>query len=382
MKIGFVLDDTLDSTDGVQQYVLALGGWFTEAGHEVHYIVGESHRNDIRNLHSLSKNIAVKFNKNKMSTPLPASSKKISRLLNKLQLDILHVQMPYSPLMGGKVLSIGHKLNVPAVATFHILPASSVENFGAKLLAIVQSKSLKRIQGFISVSRPAKDFVDPLIESDSIIVPNPVSIEKYAPPHPIDKNGKLRIIFVGRLVERKGCRELLEAISELYLKDGISNKSVEVTICGDGALRSELESYTNTHHLDSIVRFKGRVSEKDKIEQLRKAHIAVFPSTGGESFGIVLIEAMAAKTDVVIAGDNPGYRWVMQDHEEQLVTPGNTSEFAQILDTYIQSAENRQKASEWQASRVSEFDINKVGKRIEAVYRATIANSNKQQHNS
>ena len=72
MKIGLVFDDSLDSTDGVAQYVLALGDWLDDQGHEVHYLVGETHRTDLPNLHSLSRNVRVTFNGNKLGMPLPA----------------------------------------------------------------------------------------------------------------------------------------------------------------------------------------------------------------------------------------------------------------------------------------------------------------------
>ena len=68
MKIGFVLDDSLDKSDGVQQYVLTLGHWLHSQGHEVHYLVGQTERTDIQNVHSLSKNVRAKFNQNRMST--------------------------------------------------------------------------------------------------------------------------------------------------------------------------------------------------------------------------------------------------------------------------------------------------------------------------
>src|SRR5882757_817798 len=67
LKIGFVLDDSLDKADGVQQYVLAMGGWLSGQGHDVHYLVSTTTRNDVANVHSLGKNIAVRFNGNRMS---------------------------------------------------------------------------------------------------------------------------------------------------------------------------------------------------------------------------------------------------------------------------------------------------------------------------
>src|SRR5487761_1271885 len=97
LKIGLVVDDTIDKPDGVQQYVLALGKWFTEQGHEVHYIVGESHRADLPNVHSIARNVAVTFNGNRLTIPLPVPRRKIRNLLDQLNLDVIHVQSPHSP---------------------------------------------------------------------------------------------------------------------------------------------------------------------------------------------------------------------------------------------------------------------------------------------
>ena len=106
MKIGLVLDDTLDTPDGVQQYVLQVGAWLTDQGHEVHYLVGQTARTDIPNLHSLSRNLKVRFNGNRMSMPLPASRRKLRAFLQEMQFDVLHVQVPYSPFMAGRLLSV------------------------------------------------------------------------------------------------------------------------------------------------------------------------------------------------------------------------------------------------------------------------------------
>ena len=109
MKIGFVLDDTLDTADGVQQYVLLVGGWLKRQGHDVHYLVGHSTRKDVDNIHSLARNVRVSFNKNRLSVPLPASTRAIKNLLKAEKFDVLHIQMPFSPFLAGKIIL--HKLS-------------------------------------------------------------------------------------------------------------------------------------------------------------------------------------------------------------------------------------------------------------------------------
>src|SRR5690606_12032477 len=103
MKIGFVLDDTLDTADGVQQYILLLGNWLTRQGHEVHYLVAQSKRDDHDNIQSMARQLRIKFNRNVVPLVLPTSPRKIASLLCQEQFDILHVQLPYSPAFGSRV---------------------------------------------------------------------------------------------------------------------------------------------------------------------------------------------------------------------------------------------------------------------------------------
>ncbi len=96
LKIAYVLDDSLDGTDGVQQYVLTVSEWMSAQGHECHFLAGHTIRADIANIHSTTKVLKVRFNKNRMATPLPANKKRLRALLQSQQFDVVHVQMPYS----------------------------------------------------------------------------------------------------------------------------------------------------------------------------------------------------------------------------------------------------------------------------------------------
>ncbi len=374
MKIAFVLDDTLDSTDGVQQYVLTLGGYYSSQGHEVHYITGNTKRRDIDNVHSLSKNLRVGFNKNVLSTPLFAPKYKIKRLLSRHKFDVIHVQMPYSPLLGGRVISAASKRGIPIVATFHILPASSLAVFGLKILSNVQKLSSKQIDMQIAVSEPAKKCVDELYKTNAKVIPNPVDINRYKSKKV--SSSKIKIVFLGRLVVRKGCGEFLRAIKWLHERHYLDG--VEVEVAGDGHLRKLLVEYVTLHNLKNMVKFRGRVTEDEKISMLGQANLAVFPSMYGESFGIVLIEAMAAGSETVIAGNNPGYRFVMGNREQQIVDPKDTQVFAAQLLHFIQNESARHKSYEWQQKHVLKFNVDHVGNSLLEIYADVIAkNSNK-----
>src|SRR5688572_10061763 len=120
LRIGFVLDDRLDKPDGVQQYVKLLGGWLSAHGHDVHYLVGESPGLKDQNIHHLGRTVKVRFNKNRMEIPLPANRRNIKKLLAEKEFDVLHVQMPYSPMLAARVIKNAAP-TTSVVGTFHIL---------------------------------------------------------------------------------------------------------------------------------------------------------------------------------------------------------------------------------------------------------------------
>ncbi len=374
MKIGFVLDDSLDKSDGVQHHVLTLGDYCRREGHEVHYLVGETKRADIEHVHSLSKNIKVHFNQNRMSTPLPANKQKIKQLLGTEKFDVLHVQMPYSPLLAGRIISAAPK-ETAVVATFHIVPYSWIESAGSRLLALWCKSSLQKINKVFSVSEPARQFLHNAFGTESEVIPNPIDAKKYSTGKKMKHlESKRVIVFLGRLVERKGCSYLLRALKQLA--DDENLEGVAVFICGTGPLEQELKQYVTANRLSSVVTFLGYVSEQQKLDYLASADLTVLPSTGGESFGIVITEAMAAGSDVVIAGRNAGYSAVLGEKQNQLVDPTDTQSFAAVLHSYLSSPAKRKEAKVWQAKHVRQFDVNVVGARLLLEYKSLLAKQN------
>jgi phosphatidylinositol alpha-mannosyltransferase len=365
LKIGFVLDDTLDSPDGVQQHVLTVGKWMTKQGHEVHYLVGQTKRADIKNIHSLAKNLKVRFNQNRLSVPLPANKKKIIKLLQNLDLDIVHIQMPYSPLMAGRLINELPE-NVKVIGTFHIVPASWIQAAGSKSLKLLNKKTVSRFDQIIAVSNAAKIFAKTSLDIDSVVIPNPVELKKFSRRSIYNK--KQTLVFLGRLVERKGCGYFLKAVNILQKNSKIKFK---VLIGGKGPLKDKLCKYVNENKLKNI-KFLGFIDENDKAKLLSEADIAVFPSTGGESFGISLVESMASGARVTLGGDNVGYHCVLSNYPELLVDPKNSKAFANRIEYFLENPKEAKKAHKWAKEAVKQYDINIVGKKILKTYRKTI----------
>lgn len=364
MRIGLVLDESLDGTDGVQQYMLRVGGWLTEKGHEVHYIVGETHRTDLPNIHSVTRNLHVHFNGNRLSTPLPARRATLRGLLAELKLDVLHIQTPYSPFMAGKLMRLAPK-NTAVVGTFHILPYSWLASLASYGLGVLNNRTAKRFDEVMAVSVPAQQFARSHYGLTSTVVPNCFDFARFKAGM-AKKDGKT-IVYLGRLVERKGPFELLKAVAYLCEHEQWV-EGWKVILGGKGPMLGQLQEYIAAHKLADIVTLAGFVDEADKANFLAQGSIAVFPSIAGESFGISLLEAMAATPGVVLGGDNPGYRSVMEGFEEQLCDPRNTQAFADLLTHWMQDSAARDNIAKRQQAYVQKFDDDEVGVRIVAVY--------------
>lgn len=364
MKIGILLDSTLDSPDGVQQFVLQIGAHMARQGHEVHYLVGESKRTDVQNVHSLSRNVKVAFNGNVISSPLPISRHAVAKLLDSLELDIIHVQTPFSPLLAGKVLRAAKRRNIPVVSTFHILPYGLAGQAGNVALGAWLRLYTSAITLSVAVSKPAATYAQKHYGLHSHVIPNPITVADFSTARAT--NAIPKIVFLGRLVERKGSMKLLQALAYMSEHKLYSGEYTAV-IAGKGALAEDLQSFASSHGLTNIVTFPGFIAEEDKGRLLASADIAVFPSTSGESFGISLLEAFAASSGVVLAGDNPGYASVVPD-DRNLITPNNTENFAKALAYWLENSQQRQEMADLQKDYVKQFDILRIGALYESVY--------------
>jgi phosphatidylinositol alpha-mannosyltransferase len=374
MKIALVLDDSLDRPDGVQQYVLSVGTYLASVGHNVHYVCSSASRTDLEQpLHSLVGNFEVTFNGNGLRIPRVASRRVLRAFVERERFDVLHVQMPHSPLFSARLVRQARRVQgraVTIVGTFHIFPNGRIASLGTRLLGLVLRRNLRAFDRFCAVSAPAAAFARASfgIEPEVIGIPVPVAAlaaAAAARPAPPDSSDRVHLAFLGRLVQRKGVLEFVDALGALApdVRD-----RVRVTIGGRGPLTADVERAIERHHLQDVVGMWGFVAEEEKPAFYGQADIAVFPATGGESFGIVLTEAMASGSGVVIGGDNPGYRSVLGDSPDVLVDPRDTAAFAALLTRLIDDPALRASIRAEQQVRVLAFDVGVIGPQIEALY--------------
>ena len=377
MKIAMVLDDSIDRPDGVQQYVLTLGAFLEREGHEVHYVCSEASRTDVT-VHSLARNVGVTFNGNGLRVPLPTSRAMLRDFLERERYDVIHVQIPHSPLFAARVVDEARRVQartVRIVGTFHILPDGLVSEYGTRALGRWQRRNLAKFDAFCAVSAPAAEFAARAFRIDAQVIPCSIDTSLFATDVPASgradadagsrADARLRVAFLGRLVERKGVLELIDALAALPAP---ALARLDVRIGGKGPLLERAQAAAERAGLADVVTFDGFVAEEDKPGFYAAADIAVFPATGGESFGIVLIEAMASGAGVVLGGANPGYLTVLGERPEVSVDARDTAAFAAALARLIDDAPLREELHAHQAERVRRFDVRVVGRQILALY--------------
>lgn len=375
MKIAIVLDDALARPDGVQQYVRAVAAHFGTAGHDVHVLCsGEAGEPPlgVTAVHSLTRNVGVTFNGNALRSPLPASRSRLRALLDRERFDVIHVMSPHSPVFAGRVVEIARSLqarSVRIVGTFMILPDGGTSDVGIRVLGRALRRNLRKFDAFSGLSGPAAVLATEAFGMPAEPTPGPVDIaalraQATRKPWPETGEGRTVVTFLGRLVERKGVLELIAALAAMPVH---LRQESTVRIGGRGPLLERAREEVTRLGLGEWISFDGFIADEDKGGYLAAADVAVFPATGGESFGIVLVEAMAAGAGCVLAGDNPGYAWTLGD-PQAVVDPRDTPAFAAALERLIADPAARATLHARQQARVRDFDVAVVGAQLERLY--------------
>ena len=249
--------------------------------------------------------------------PWPLMLQKMGRILARGAFDLVHVHEPTIPSTGAAATMAA---KVPVVGTFHAAGYASnyYERFNPLATRIMACVGVR-----IVVSEAARDCVMGHFPGDYRVIPNAIDVKKYAAASEGTKV-RGRILFIGRPEPRKGLSVLVDAFMRLR------NSFPEASLVLAGPTADELQALMSRSRNTRAESFEGitalgRVSHEVKVEQMRRAEVMCAPSLGGESFGIVLIEALAAGLPVV-ASDIPGYRAVLEDGDAGvLVPPGDVS---------------------------------------------------------
>jgi len=249
-------------------------------------------------------------------TVSPWLSKKVKGVLEREKFDIIHLHEPLMPMLCTTVLRLSQTANI---GTFHACSGSPGYDIARPLGTWLLKRWFRKLHGKIAVSKPAMEFAHSYFAGYYNILPNGVDIEHFSPDiSPIEefRDGKLNILFVSRLEKRKGLNYLLEAFKQV--KREIPNS--RLIIVGPGTrLRRGYEREVKRSGLKDVV-FTGLVAYEDLPRYYKAADIFCAPATGRESFGIILLEAMAAGKPVV-ASNIEGYASVLAHNVEGLLVP-------------------------------------------------------------
>ena len=268
--------------------------------------------------------------------------------------DVLHL---HEPMVPGPTMSAMIGADIAMVATFH---AAGEGSQAMKYIRHPARGAISRIHQKICVSNEAVLLASKYIPGDYGVIPNALDLNefKYIDPWP---HTKPIVMFVGRHEERKGLRFLVDA----WLNSKIAQDKFELWIAGNGVETNELVS--KTAHCKSI-HFVGRIDDKELIRRLYSCEVLVAPATGGESFGIVLLEAMATNC-AILASDIPGYAGVARHNQEAiLVEPGSSKLLKEALENLLNDKDGRDKLKRNSAIRVKEFSIESTVEKYQKVY--------------
>ncbi|RVW03469.1 glycosyltransferase family 4 protein [Rhodococcus spongiicola] len=367
MKIGMVCPYSFDVPGGVQAHVVELAETLIERGHKVSVLAPASDRTVLPDfVVSAGRAVAIPYNGSVARLTFgPLAYARTRRWIAENDFDVLHIHEPNAPSLSMLAMKIAEG---PIVATFH---TSTTRSLVLSTFQGVLQPYLEKISGRIAVSALARRWQVESLGSDAVEIPNGVDVPAFANAAPLPgypRPGKT-VLFLGRYDEpRKGMAILLSALPELVEK----YPDLEILVVGRGdedKLRREAGQYAR--HL----RLLGQVSDAEKASALRSADVYCAPNLGGESFGIVLVEAMAAGAPVV-ASELDAFRRVLRDGTAGLLVPvGDSAALAAAIDTVLGDEDRRRALTDVAGVVVGEYDWPVVAEQILRVYETVTVGS-------
>ncbi len=362
MRVALACPYAWDDPGGVQVHVGELARHLLDAGHAVVVLTPARRAPSEPWVVAVGRPVRLRYNASSAPIdPRPWSYRRVRDALDRFRPDVVHVHEPETPstAMWATLAS-----RAPVVATFHSgADRSRLFDVSAPLVRRVTD----RIGVRIAVSRAAERFVAPRIGGSFEIVPNGVDVERFASASPADLGPGTNVLFVGRLDERKGFAVTVAAFALLAPR----RPDLRLIVVGDGPERGAVESLPTL--VRSRVTMLGSVANRDLPPYETACDLYLGTSVGGESFGYVLVEAMAAGLPVV-ASRIPGYDEVLRDGVEGLlVPPRDPASVAAAVGKILDDPDLATAMSAAGRERARSFDWRVVAARIEELYARAVA---------
>lgn len=371
MKIALISPYDYPYPGGVTEHISYLDKHLRRLGHETKILAPcSSDEADLQDhVIKVSGNvISVPFSGSRARVGLsPGTYWRVKRILRQEQFDIVHVHEPLSPTLPLFVLRHSKAVNV---GTFHAYRESHA---GYQYGKPIFKRLFAKLDGKIVVSEAVHKYLVHYFPDDYVIIPNGVDVERFggqdAKPLPRYQDGKLNILFVGRLEKRKGFKYLLRALP--YVKAEVPNVRLIVVGAYDKDDKRPFVRYARQLHLHEV-KFVGYVSAEELPRYYATCDLFCAPSTGFESFGIVLLEAMASGKPIV-ASDIAGYRSVLSYGQEGLlVEPENERALAGTIVRLLKDPALRQRMGQRGRAKALEYSWEKIARRVLDYYQEVL----------
>lgn len=370
LKIGIVCPYGWDTPGGVQIHIKELSQWLIAKGHEVSVLapVTDEGQNIEPWVVSAGRPISIPYNGAIAKVIFgPLASSRVKQWIANGNFDLLHLHEPAIPSLS---LLAGWAGDGPMVATFH---AAANPQKVANAIGTMLDPLIERITAKIAVSEIARETLKDRFDTEAVVIPNGIDTSKFegigvrsewALPNTLG--------FIGRFDEpRKGLAVLLAAIPKIAHK--VPN--LRILVAGPGNA-SDFEKLVPPELRERIT-FLGRISEIEKAQFFKSVSFYIAPNTGGESFGIILAEAMAAKTPIV-ASDLPAFTKLLDNGSAgALFASENSEDLADTIINLLDNQEMREKIAIAGYEKAKSFDWDSVGDQILSVYEMALAGNTK-----
>ncbi|HLT84597.1 MAG TPA: glycosyltransferase family 4 protein [Phototrophicaceae bacterium] len=367
MRVGIVCGYSFDVPGGVQFHVRDLAEHLIATGHEVSVLAPAEETTPVPDyVVTAGRTVAVPYNGSVARLNFgPVSAARTRRWLEEGDFDVLHLHEPITPSLSMLALWIA---DGPIVGTFH---TAMDRSRALQVASPLVRPLLEKITGRIAVSEEARRTVVEHLGGDAVVVPNGVFVDRFARAPRADAwcgtDERPTVAFLGRLDEpRKGLPVLADAIPRVLERI----PGARFLVAGRGEATEHREALGR---LGDSVTFLGPVSDAEKESLLASVDAYVAPQTGGESFGIVLVEAMSAGSHVV-ASDIPAFRSVLDGGRlGTLFARGDGTALADALIRVLGDREASRAVRAVASEAVRRYDWSVVTREVLAVYEMVTA---------
>ena len=361
MRIALVCPYDWSARGGVQVHVGGLAGELRERGHSVTILAPASARVDDDAVRVVGSPVQVPYNGSIAPIdPRPWRAAEVRRALRSVGPDVVHAHEPLAP---NTSMWATLTADAPVVGTFH---SSADRALLYDLAAPLLRRVARRLSARIAVSRRAADFARARVGGDFVVLPNGIDAAAFARAAPADLGPGRKLLFVGRLHPRKGFPVAVDAFRTL----AAAHEDLRLVVVGAGPEVVALETLPPA--VRDRVTLLGAVANPALPTIHRACDLYVAPSTGGESFGVVLIESMAAGLPVV-ATRIPGYVEVVEDGVTGILVPPNDADaVAGACERILADPSLAGRLGAAAAERARRYDWGVVAGQVEAVYASVL----------